>query len=696
MRKQIIAALALVTLAIVAACSGGTPSTPYPNAQSAGIGPTTLPSGESATVTMAQTTGLGVGTVAMKGSGTISASQSVSAPGSVTALQLKSRSAMTGAEPRPAATSSSNTVVAYVTLTATSASTLTQVVFAVAPTTIPSGTYYLAYWNGSQWVTIGSPATVSNGLITANTGVLSPPITLTAGSSYYFAIYTGQIFSTPTPEPSPPTVSPSTVSLFPGKTQTVTVTSGEGIEITASAAPSSVATVACTSDSSSSQCSTGTGTTVSFTVTAVAVGTATITFTDPLGHSATTTVTVSNSPPTPSPVPGSATIGLGDIVAVNFSAYGNTAVTIAVSPSPSSVAALNTTDSASGDSGSITVTTDANGDGTFYIIGEAGGTTTVTLTDTYDNEYEMSVTVSEIVNGNFANGTTGWAPCSYARTALSAPVNAASPLPNTPEPAQTAPSETPVPEGSLSPLVTVTAPPANDNPGYPSAGSITSSGITYISPSSAPAVLGSDVALVGTVEASVIPYPKGTFGMCQTVTIPTTTPYLSFWVLEGGSEYSFKYSDQEAAIFGSYSSNVASTLDEYLFAEMDCYLHPTTASPAGIWGGSGVESTSGCWPSDYGGDADSYYNWIEGGFWAERGPYDLSAYAGTTVTLFIGNWSYYTDTSSYYAQFLYVGNVQLGATDTFPTAVIYTKGRPIGTVMLTRRTSVQSRGPSKP
>jgi hypothetical protein len=685
-RNYILGGLAAATLVAVAACGGGgSPGVPYPSIP--GAGATSLPSGQSATITMPQTTGLGVGTVQVKGSGSLSASQSTTAANSVPALQLKTRSENTR-------DSTGNTTVAYVTLTATAAATISQVIISVSPSSVPSGTYYLAYWNGTQWVTVGSPATVSGNLITVNSGTITPAISLAAGASLYLAVYTGQILTTPSPPPPAPVAVPTSLTLFPGQTKPVTVTSGEGIEITGSASPSGVATVTCASNSSSSACSTGTGTTVTFNISAVGAGTTTITFTDPLGHTATTTVTVNTSPPTPSPVPGSAVIGLGDIVAVNFSAYANTAVTIAVSPSPSSVAAVNTSNSATGASGSITVTTNSTGAGTFYIVGEAGGTTTIDLTDTYGNEYQMPITVSAVTNGAFTNGLTGWTPCSYQHTALAAPVDPASPLPNAPEPAQTSAATTPVPLASISPLVTIPgAPPANDNPGYPSAGSITQSGITYTSPGSAPSVLGSDVALVGTIEASVVAYPKGAFGMCQTITVPASTPYLSFWVLEGGSDYSFATGDQEAAIFGSYGTNVASSLDEYLFAEMDCYLHPTTASPAGIWGGAGVNTTSGCWPSAYGGDTDSYYNWIGGGFWSQRGPYNLSAYAGTSVTLFIGNWSYYHDSAAYYAQFLYVGNVQLGATNTFPNNAIYTKGRSLGAITLKPRAAIQSTKP---
>lgn len=150
---------------------------------------------------------------------------------------------------------------------------------------------------------------------------------------------------------------------------------------------------------------------------------------------------------------------------------------------------------------------------------------------------------------------------------------------------------TPVPLASLSPLVTVTTAPANDNPSYTltggtfstaAPGTVTTNGITYTSPGSAPAAVGVNAVLIGTIEASTAAYPKGTFGICQTVTAPSTGSwYLSMWVWEGGTEDSFRYADQEAAIFPSYSANVASGTPSYLFAEENCYVHPGAVTGSG-------------------------------------------------------------------------------------------------------------------
>jgi hypothetical protein len=720
-RNYALGILFAVIAVAIAACGGqGSPGTPYPAVPNSGGA--ALSTNVSQAFALPATTGLGVGSAKLEGSGTVAVSQSVSNPNSVPALQAVRRPAISSsARPQATASSATNTAVAYITVTAQTAATLASATFAVSPTaTIPSGTYYLAFWNGAQWVTIGSPATVSGGVITVSTGSITPPASIAAGTSYYFAIYTGQIFVTPTPPPPPPVVSPSVLQLSIGQQGPITVTSGAQITIKATSSNTGVATVAPAS------ASTGTGTTATFTVSAVAVGTVTITFTDPLNQTGTATVTVNNNSPTPSPIPpGTKTIGLGDAAPIGISADPNTQITI--STSSTGVAPLATGAPGSPPPGatpptmfastsSVTMTTDSNGQAYFWVNGAAGGYATISLADIHANTGTIGLTVSAISNGTFANGATGWNPCSYAHSAGATPnPAAASPYPNTPEPAQTgSPTpETPVPLATLSPLVTITSPPGNDNPGWSNytaasltanTGSITFSqnGIseTVTTPaSSAPSLLGSNVMLLGSINGTR--YPQGTFGACQTITVPTPAPgqgdpYLSFYVLEGGTEYTFKEADQEAAIFQSYSSNVASTLDEYLFTEQDCYIHPSDAgTPAGIWGKSITSAgAKGCWPNTYGGDPSTYQNWLQGGFWSPRGPYDLSAYAGQTVTLFLGNWSYFSDAQVYDLQFMYVGAVQTTFSSTFPTTAPYIKGRSLGTVMLHQRaTSAPNKAP---
>jgi len=243
-----------------------------------------------------------------------------------------------------------------------------------------------------------------------------------------------------------------------------------------------------------------------------------------------------------------------------------------------------------------------------------------------------------ISNGNFANGLTGWTPCSYARTGFSAPTNA-SPAPEA-TPTQNPESFSALGSSTLSALAVATSPPADLNPNE--------SG-------SAPSVLGSDVALVGDPESET----TGTAGICQTFTVDSTFKYLSFWVWEGGSEYSFKYGDQEADILDS----TGTTLEQTLFSELNCFWDP------GVVGDTGY-TDSGCIPSADG-STSSYTDW-QGGYWVERGPYDFSSYVGQTVTLFLGVWDLSTHAGpTTYGNEMYVGNVQFSSTDSFPSSFPY-------------------------
>ena len=347
---------------------------------------------------------------------------------------------------------------------------------------------------------------------------------------------------------------------------------------------------------------------------------------------------------------------------------------------------------------------------TFTIFAVAAGTTTITFTDTFGNTGTMPVTISAFSNGNFASGTTGWTPCSYLRSATPAPMlNPVTPLTVTPAPTQSPNSfgVTPYPSASLPPI-SATAAPANDNPGFNytvtpltygnGSASITEMGATFtiVTPWGAPSVLG-QVLHVGTNSAAVEPYPAGVFGVCQTVTIPATTPYIAFWVFEGGNGFTFKSDDQEADLLTAPGGTVEP--GGQLFAEMNCYLHPANGTPPGIWGGTGVSTAQGCWPQTYGGDSFSDDNWIQGGFWSPRGPFPVPpSLLGTPVTFFVGIWSATHSTSATSAEFMYIGNVQTvaplanGSPPPFPVSAPYSASRSIGTLTLTHR-SVQAKPP---
>lgn len=259
-----------------------------------------------------------------------------------------------------------------------------------------------------------------------------------------------------------------------------------------------------------------------------------------------------------------------------------------------------------------------------------------------------------ILNGNFeTGGLFPWVACSYAHTPYAAAINPS------PAPAASA-SQPPTSEGSPSPVisggqlsqfVSVTPPPNNFNPNN----------------LSTPSNLGSYSALTGSLNAQI----NATTGICQTVVVPPAAS-LTFWVYEGGTAYNFYNGDQEAQILDSTGTNVVQTL----FVELNCYYDSTNfpSEPA--------YAASGCFPSAYGGTS-AYTDW-QGGFWTERGPYDLSSLAGQTVTLFLGTWTNQTHAGpTSYANFMFVDNVDLAGTGTAPTIAPSPSPTPMATISAT-------------
>jgi hypothetical protein len=724
--RQTLVALGIAGLALVAACSGGSPNANYPAPL---VGSGSLTSGLA--ITMPSTSGLAVGTVTLNGSGTVSATQSTTNPTGTAVLTSKQRQSIpTGQTP-----------AAYVTITASGAVTLSSVTIAVAPQPpVTGGTYSLAYWNGSQWVSYlnsagTSPLTATpapGGVITVSSGNLKSPISLAAGSSMYFAVYTGGgTFTTPTPEPAPPVASPASVTLGEGAEQIVSVTTNPGLAITASSSNTSLVTV-----SPSPSATANSSGVASFTLVAQdQTGTATVTFTDPIGHSTQTQVTVNDVAPTPSPLPGAPTLGLGDEAVIQITAAAGSTVTVTSgtasvapvaaggtgTPPPSPTAPTTF-------SGTTTVTATNPGGTTGYayiwVQGLAGGTSSITLEDQYQNKASFTVVVSAIRNGSFTNGLTGWTPCTYAHPSQSSGVNATEIVGSTSADAPYATVQGPqIGATAAPPLVQSPAPtstplsnfvtlvpsplPNNDNPGYPNSGSVgitlsglasgATTGYTIDTPGVAPAVLGADVVLLGNLNSYTNPNAAGAFGMCQTITVPATAPYLSMYVLEGGEYYKATENDQEVAIFPSStltSGYIATGTPSYLFLEWNCYLDESYLG----WG-TGESGSNSCLNTD----TASGSNWYLGGFWQPRGPYNLSSYAGQTVTLYVGVWSYYANSGSSdakYAQFMYVGNVQMTTNGTgIPSAApLSRQHRVLGTVQLATRSSgtIQSTRIRKP
>jgi hypothetical protein len=644
-RKVLLGAFCVLTLAAVAACGGANPATSYP---SASVGGGSADSNIS--IALSSTSGLAVGSLSVGGSGSVSAQQSTTNPSAVSALALKHR----------ATVATGQTPVAYVTVTAKTAVTISSVTVSVAPQpALTSGTFSLAYWNGSQWVSFAnsqglittSPA--AGGVITLSSGGISPAVTLAAGSSVYLCVYSGGgAFTTPTPPPPAPVVSPSAITLNLGIPQSVTVTSGIGITISAQSSNTGVVTVP--SSETTGTGATATATTATFPLTPVAVGTATITFTDPLNRTTQLAVTVINTNPSPVPSPEGGIIGANDTVTFQIPAKST------ITATSSNTAVLTVTPSASPIGGYAT------------IMGTAvsPGTVTVTFEDTVGDTGTFNGQVSAIQNGGFTEGSgglQGWTPCSYGHAPYSAPITETQYDNGT---AQTA--TTSAVSSSLTALVsTVDASTVPDS--NPTASPL---------PSFPP--FGTSVVRVGSTNGSATPFPQGAFGICQTITVPaaSTPQYLTFYGWLAGSGYSFKYEDQEADIVSNGGTTLNSTGATTLFAEQACYLNPTGSTPTGSESlagpiiGPGASTASSCW----GGYSGSYLDWIYGGYWQPFGPYKLSPYAGQTVTLFIGDWNDNTGSyadNTYDAQLLFVGNVETSTTTALPGAAPLTRRRMI-------------------
>jgi hypothetical protein len=266
-------------------------------------------------------------------------------------------------------------------------------------------------------------------------------------------------------------------------------------------------------------------------------------------------------------------------------------------------------------------------------------TTKPTATPTSKPTATPTPAAAAIVNGNFASGSLapGWKACSFSHPGYTAPVNAS-----------------PAPQGTAAQPLTATAPISASNlatfgnkvgtppPNYnPNNNGPIPSGLT-----------GGHAAMTGDQNSE----NAGAAGICQTFTVNAANHFLSFYAYEGGSEYSFGYADQEADIMDA----TGSTIQKTLFAEDNCFWNPGKIGATGYLG-------SGCIPAAFG-STSSYTDW-QGGYWVQRGPYDLSAYVGKSVTLFLGVWDDSTNNTPYpdtYSNEMFVGNVQMSSSSTFP------------------------------
>jgi hypothetical protein len=245
---------------------------------------------------------------------------------------------------------------------------------------------------------------------------------------------------------------------------------------------------------------------------------------------------------------------------------------------------------------------------------------------------------SGIVNGNFASGNLapGWKACSFSHAGYAAPVQA-SPDPQGTAAQPTTPT-TPISAADLAKFGnSVGTPPPNLNPNELGA---------------LPTGLSAKAAMTGDQNSE----NTGASGICQAVTVPASAHFLSFYAYEGGSEYSFGYADQEADVMTADGTAIQKTL----FAEDNCFWDPGKVGATGYL-------DSGCIPLQYG-STSSYTDW-QGGYWVKRGPYDLSAYAGKSITLYLGVWDDSTHNTPYpdtYSNEMWVTNVQLSSSSSFP------------------------------
>ena len=188
-----------------------------------------LPHGTGLTSTGTPVTGTGVSgitsSVTVTGSGNVNAAETSTPPNSLPAIMDVVRGSGGTAQSVKPQAAAPNTALVYLAITASATAVISG--FSASSFTFanaPSGSVFLAEYNGTQWVTIGAAGTVSGNTVTFAAITFSPSINLAAGASAFFAVYTGGVIATPTPAP---TASPSPGPLL----------NDTGFEVEASAAP---------------------------------------------------------------------------------------------------------------------------------------------------------------------------------------------------------------------------------------------------------------------------------------------------------------------------------------------------------------------------------------------------------------------------------------------------------------------------
>jgi len=227
LRVRLGALVALIAVG-VAACSGGGNFIPTSH-------PTSTPTGgvvagassspetpiSSSGAAVSASSGGDAATVTVAGSGEVAASVSTITPSSVPALQaVRSAGKTTASHVRGALDANGNTPILYIALLngATSTTTLTGFpATTITAASVPSGNFYLAYYDGAEWDTIAGPGTYSSSASSGNTIKFSavtfdPSILIAAGGTVYFCVYAGAPLPSPGPSTAPsgsPSTSPS-------------------------------------------------------------------------------------------------------------------------------------------------------------------------------------------------------------------------------------------------------------------------------------------------------------------------------------------------------------------------------------------------------------------------------------------------------------------------------------------------------
>jgi len=271
-------------------------------------------------------------------------------------------------------------------------------------------------------------------------------------------------------------------------------------------------------------------------------------------------------------------------------------------------------------------------DGTAVLTIVSSGTPTPSPTPTDTPTASPSPTASPagnaIANGDFETGDlTSWYPCYAPHPSLTAPID--------PNPAATPATQSAT---TLAQTVETDGAMATIQTSVPSG-----------------SVLGTYSAIVGHSDTQA--RKKGLQGICQDVTVPASNPTLTFSVYEGGNVNTFYTEDAEADVFAgaTWSDSTATGAETgakdttsnpavTMFAETNCYNNLNV---------SGGSSSSGPCATP----APAQPPTTPGGQWRQKGPYDLSAYAGQTITLMLGQWS--SSTSSGYYNYVYFDNVVL-------------------------------------